>query len=361
MRKLIGERLKGNPKLCPECGENVKGANFCPNCGTSLEIYDEKTRDETDIQAAILRDDSKMASLDLTPAESLMILDHKKYSQKKLLLELLQVTMIDLVFKKVFKLDTQEVEFNGRIIKKISLEEGNNFNMPLKPHEEVFREKLPSNEDNRLRILQTLVLRDTFKYDYAKEKLLKPLLSDGFFTIKKSLFGKKFSLSDAGEETKQIIKQLINDGKNLDNWLDRDPEKAKAYMLIGGSNVFLTDKNNLRWFKNNSGRVGRLFSSGRVRSPESDYFNYYWYPTFIFGSQFMDMDDLGNVFNDFNMTNLFDSIDSHAFDFGFNVTGSDFGGSDSGIDNGTDNSGFDSGGYDSGGFDSGGDSGGGGD
>ena len=336
-------------KLCPECGkENTENANFCENCGTSLKTIglDKDTLDNA-IQTDTFTDNSnQMGSLNLTPAESLMILDHEKYSHRTSLRELLKVTLMDLVFKNVFKVDVQEFEEGGREVKKIYLYEGENFNIPLKAHEEIFQE-VYSEGDNLFETFQWSVLRNALKQGYAKEKLLKSLSSDGFFTIKKSLLRKKYVLSDKGVETKQIIQHLKDDGKNLEKWLETDPERAKAYMLIGGSNVFLTDKRNFKWFKNNSGRINSLFSNRRVHTDTSDFFDYYWYPTtaFILGSEIMDIGGIDDLFSDFNMSDIFDSVDAGDFDFGFNSSESDFGGSDSGFDSG----GFDSGGSDGGG------------
>jgi len=332
-------------KLCPECGkENTENANFCENCGTSLKTIglDKETLDNTIQTDTFIDNSNQMGSLNLTPAESLMILDHEKYSHRTSLRELLKVTLMDLIFKNVFKVDVPEFEEGG---KKIYLYKGENFNMPLKPHEEVFREELRFEDDNMADTFQWRVLRNALQNGYAKEKLLKSLSSDGFFIVKKSFLRKKYVLSNKGVETRQIIKQLNNDGKNLENWLNTDPERARAYMLIGGSNVFLTDKNNFKWFKNNSGRIGSLFSSGRVRTNTSDYYNYYWYAPFILDSGIFDIANIDNLFSDFNMSDIFDSVDSGDFDFGFNNSDSDFGGSDSGFDSG----GFDGGDSDGGG------------
>lgn len=359
MKKLIGDKLKTDPKFCPQCGEeNVENANFCLNCGTSLETIESgQTQDKIDIKSVILRDDSnQMDSLNLTPAESLMILDNEKYSNRTSLMEILRVTLIDLVFKNVFKIDIQEEvnSITSRIIKEIYLQEGKFFNMPLKPHEEIFREYLSSRDDsNKFSTLQALVLRDALQQEYVKKRLLEPLLSDGFLTLKKSILRKKYVLSDKGIETKQIIEKLINDGRNLDEWLETDPQRAKAYMLISGSNIFLIDKQNLKWFKNNSGRINKLFAGRKVHTDESDFFNYYWYSTFILDSGIVDISSIDDLFSDFNISTILDLID--ASDFGFNVTGSDDGifDSDSGFDSGFDSGNYDSGSYDGGGFDSG--------
>lgn len=361
--EVCGERLKHLSNFCPECGkENVEIANFCENCGSRLETpkswkLGSKVQDKKipDLKANISGNKpAKKVSLDLTPAESLMILDHKKYGRKNSLKELLKVTLMDLIFKDVFKLEVQEIEEGNKKVKKIYLEEGKNFNMPLKPHEEVFKKYLPPITDKkRFQTLQGRVYRNAVRYDYVNKRLLKPLYSDGFFTVKKSFLRKKCTLSDKGLESQKIIKQLKSYGKNLENWIETDPEKAKTYLLIGGSNIFLTDKRNFNWFKNNHKRIGALFShkKSHKKIPDlDDFFECLWYSAFISGSENVDIDNIGDIFSDFDIFDVFDSID--AGDSGFD------GFSDEGFDGGSEGGLWDL--FDGDGFD-GGDDGGGGD
>lgn len=57
-------------------------------------------RDKSDINEDISRNSSdKIVSLELTPAESLMIIDHKANSKGSSTKNLLKVTLIDLIFK----------------------------------------------------------------------------------------------------------------------------------------------------------------------------------------------------------------------------------------------------------------------
>ena len=157
--EVCGEPLKTTQKFCPECGtENVEIAKFCENCGTSLETLKPKIKslkdkymENPDFLENKPKDNSRKVSLNLTPAESLMILDHKTH--KRIPKDLFKATLIDLIFKNVFKLNVREVEkkgiFGKKMVKKTYLEEGKNFNMPLKPHEEIFRENLPSKADSK--------------------------------------------------------------------------------------------------------------------------------------------------------------------------------------------------------------------
>lgn len=342
-----GEKIKFISKFCPQCGwKNVGNANFCEKCGTGLETLEQgmgsskaQHKEESDINGDVSGNSSdKIVSLELTPAESLMIIDHESNSKGSSTKNLLKVTLIDLIFKNVFKLDVQEVEkkgiFGKKIVKKIYLKEGENFNLPLKPHEEVFRKYLPRNADiKRLRKLQQRVYRAHGK-KYAKKKLLEPLTSEGFFNAEKKFLGNKYALSDKGIKTKQMILKLKDEGKNLENWVETDPEKAKAYLLMGGSNIFLTDDYYFDWFKNNSKKIAALFMGVAVVGVAYRFSNIRWYSAFSRRSHDIDFDDFDsfdngfdNIFSDADVFDTFDSMDFDDFDSGFDSgDGGDFGG-----------------------------------
>ncbi|MGB9936494.1 MAG: zinc-ribbon domain-containing protein [Methanobacterium sp.] len=347
-----GEKLKLPYKFCPHCGDkNSENAKFCINCGMSLEKSESKDEPLKGLNGENNKSHNKTISLGLTPAETLVIMNHKLYhgmgtSPK----ELLKTTFIDLIFKNVFKIDVREKEkkgiFGTKIVKKTYLLEGKNFNMPLKPHEEVFRDYLPDKADSkRLKKLQMSVFK-AFKQNYAEKKLLGPLVSEGYFDVKKKFLGKKYSLTDKGEEARDLILQLKAEGQDLDNWIDSDPEKARAYIMMGGSNIFLTDDYYFDWFKNNSKKIAALFTGAAVIGTAYAFNRVRWYSAFRHhgGIDFDDFDDFnsfddgdfGDIFTDFDFVDAFDSMDSFDFDSGFD------------------------GGFDGGGFD-GGDGGGGGD
>lgn len=347
-----GERLKTISRFCPECGnKNVKNAKFCENCGTSLEmsgsemkVSKSQDKQSTDLNAGLsINSPEKTVSLNLTPAESLIILDHKKHQRSSK--ELFKSTLIDLIFKNVYTLNVQEVEkkgiFGKKNVKKIYLEEGKNFNMPLKPHEEVFRKHLPHKADSkRLRKLQQRVYR-AHGNNYARKKLLDPLASEGFFTVEKKFLGNKYSLSDKGIKAQQMILELKDEGKNLDNWLETDPERAKAYLLIGGSNVFLTDDNSFNWFKDNFQKIRRLYASRSDKINAFLFFSFAWYGAFKMHPKHLkgiELDDFDNIpdFDSFDSYNFegFDDIfsDFDAFDVLDSMDASDFDAFDSGFD-----------------------------
>jgi hypothetical protein len=353
-----GERLKTMAQFCPECGnKNVENAKFCENCGTSMEtsgseikISESQNKQSPNANTDLSTNSpEKTVSLNLTPAESLIILDHKEHQRSPK--ELLKSTLIDLIFKNVYQLNVQEVEkkgiFGRKMVKKIYLEEGKNFNMPLKPHEEVFRKHLPHKANSkRLRKLQQRVYR-TYGNNYAKKKLLAPLASEGFFTVEKKILGNKYSLTEKGTKAQQMILELKNEGKNLDNWLETDPERAKAYLLIGGSNIFLTDDDSFNWFKNNFQKIRQLYASRSDKINAFLFFSFAWYgafkmhPKHMKGIEFDQFDD-GLDFDSFDSTDFssdfdgFDDIfsDFDAFDVFDSLDAADFDSFDSGFDSG---------------------------
>ena len=129
--------------------------------------------------------------------------------------------------------------------------------------------------------------------------------------------------------------------KNLDNWIETDPERAKAYLLMGGSNIFLTDDYYFDWFKNNSKKIAALFIGVAVVGVAYRFSNIRWYSAFsrhsngIDFDDFDDFDDFGSfddnsfndIFSDSDVFDTFDSMDFDDFDSGFDSgDGGDFGG-----------------------------------
>lgn len=335
-----GEKLKSSYDFCPECGiENVEDAKFCIGCGASLQKLDSGFKTQENVKPGESSDE--VVALDLTPAETLIIMD-----QRTLTKELLKMTFIDLIFKGVFKLDVEEVEkkgiFGTKMVKEMYLYEGKNFNMPLKVHEEVFRKNLPSKADSkRFKKLQQRVARSSG--DYAKKKLLEPLAEAGYFNVEKKFLGKKYSLSDKGLETEEMIWKLKEEGQDLEHWIESDPDRARAYLLMGGSNIFLTDDYYFEWFKGNSKKIGALFAGAAVIGTAYAFSRVRWYSAFNSrhhshgGIDFDDFDDFtsfddgfADIFSDFDSFDAFDSMDFSDFDSGFDSGGFDGGGGDGG-------------------------------
>jgi hypothetical protein len=333
--ELCGEKLKSTYEFCPECGkENDESSKFCISCGASLQKSSNGLKTQNNVEPDEESSDD-VVSLDLTPAETLIMMD-----QKTLTKELLKMTFIDLIFKGVFKLNVEEVEkkgiFGTKMVKEMYLYEGKNFNMPLKPHENVFRKNLPSKADSkRFKKLQQRVARSSG--DYTKKKLLEPLALEGYFNVEKKFLGKKYSLSDKGIEAEEMIWKLKEEGRDLDNWIESDPERARAYLLMGGSNIFLTDDYYFDWFKDNSKKIGALFAGAAVVGTAYAFSKVRWYSAFSrsshVGMDFDDFDDFGSfddgftdIFSDFDSFDAFDSMDFSDFDSGFDSGGFDGGG-----------------------------------
>ena len=133
-----------------------------------------------------------------------------------------------------------------------------------------------------------------------------------------------------------MIIELKDQGRNLENWIETDPERAKAYLLVGGSNVFLTDDYSFNWFKENSEKIKRLFASKSKNLNAFLYFSVGWYGAFKLHSKHLHLDDFDDfddfadfddnigdsfddIFSDFDAFDTFDSMDFSDFDSGFDV------------------------------------------
>ena len=177
----------------------------------------------------------------LTPAE-ILILTKENVSHQ----EILKITFIDLLFKKVLK--TFEIERQPHISQKVRVykyvEIGKNFgNYNSLNHERIFLSTFGS--DNSIKIL----FRNLVKIGYQKSKTLSELKNDIIKTpnLKKcfsqNIFQKIFysySFTEYGTELKRKVEQEI---KNLSNELSNvnsiENQKAIELIKVIGANIFL--------------------------------------------------------------------------------------------------------------------------
>ncbi len=221
-----------------------------------------------------------MESLNLTPAESLMIRDPEGCNVK----EMMKFTLIDLLLKKVFKAEVRQ-ESTGYILESTvnntHISEGEYFSkIKLKPHEDVFtRIKLFSQGSLKLSIFAKELYRSVhFSFSkYKKNFVREPLFADGYFQkeTKKFLFifpYSKYILSEKGRITQTKIKKLLEEGENLEKWVKNEPAHAKAYLSICGANILLLKKYDLKVIKEWTTALSKIESQENF----SDYYEYSW-------------------------------------------------------------------------------------
>lgn len=202
--------------------------------------------------------------LNLTPAESLMIIDPKRSKGK----EMMKLTFIDLLLKRVLKADViyEDVIYKGVIystttdtkLKWIYIIEGENYSKAkLKPHEHIFTRAELFSPKLLLRWFAKELYRSIAKFSiverfflYKKNFVRNSLIADGYFhtEAKKFLFlfpYTKYVLSEKGLSAQTKITNLLEEGaKEFERWVKHEPARAKAYLSVCGSNILLLEHYN---------------------------------------------------------------------------------------------------------------------
>ena len=269
-------------------------------------------------------------SLNLTPAESLMILDPKRSRGK----EMMKFTLIDLLLKKVLEIEVnyetvRRIFIFKRSVKKTYISKGENYSkVKLKPHEHIFiRDELFSHALELNKFAKELYRSISKKFSlYKKSFVRNSLIADGYFQkeTRRLLFlfpYTKYVLSEKGFSAQAKIKSLLEEGeKELERWVKYEPAHAKAYLSVCGANILLLEHYNYdlkiikEWIKELS----------KIESQEnsSNYYPYSWYG--------LTSTDTLDAAIDFDILDDFDSLDD--FDAGFDSAG--FDGGDGGGDGG---------------------------
>lgn len=236
-------------ETCPECGiENPEDSNFCGECGKSLKNLKEAGAEDRGVgdNPSI----NEMEYLDLTPAESLVILDPGANGKK-----MMKFTLIDLLVRRVIGIESK-IERRNSISKKPifihSLIRGKAFRTSqLKPHEKMFRMVLNKNEKmgidkytfELLKQISSEINREIFS-NYKDKYVCNHLTESGYMEKEKKKIGgilpkKTYKLTDYGSEVKSKIKMLLKDDKYLANWVKNDKKRAKAFLSACGTHILL--------------------------------------------------------------------------------------------------------------------------
>jgi hypothetical protein len=178
----------------------------------------------------------------LTPAESLILIDGKKATQK----ELIKVTFMDLLLKQVIRtydVKWQASSYDAPIMFKYT-ERGKNFDKYVsKEHENIFVR--PFKENPNSRILFRHIVRIGFENSSSQIDFQNIILSNGILKdcYSKNLYQKVFggySLSKEGKDIQSKLLKEIDQVENiLPNYIDTNKEKAFEVLKAIKGNVFL--------------------------------------------------------------------------------------------------------------------------
>ena len=247
-----------------------------------------------------------MESLNLTPAESLMIISPKASGDK-----MLKFTLMDLLLKKSLKLVIDE-KFN--FLKKsqgnIIISEGESCEWSFKPHEEILMELiLEHHELNLDEFVDKLYKKIGSPLEYKNKYVRDPLIHKGYFKKQKKMLLSLapytiYSLTDIGFKVKFKIMKLLDEAEYLEKWMKEDLGKAKAYLSVLGSHILLTNVYDIEDIK----KFNRMLSYINPESHTSEYYNYYLYNVPIDY-----LDEYGNLksfdFLDISLLDYFNSFD----------------------------------------------------
>ena len=271
-----------------------------------------------------------------TPAESLTILNSHKIGEfefikrkPKQLKELVKLTLLDLLLKKVLKAEVHH-EPDGLIFKKLKkkmfISRGELFlDVDFKSHENMFKQHFLDYP--KAIELSKLAKKLKAEVDWMIPIISSVLISEGYFReeIKKFLFiekSRKILLTEKGHEAKSMIETLLEEGETqLEDWMENDPARAKAFIMVCGSNIFLLKNIDLIKFA----KWNEILSTKEFSDNINDYYDYFWCDLYFLNIE-RDGSNLDlnlNLNFDFDIDFDFDFDIDFDFDFGFDFDGGD--------------------------------------
>lgn len=252
-----------------------------------------------------------MESLNLTPAESLMIISPNSSGN-----EMIKLTLMDLLLKKVLNVNMEDHEsrFLKNHYKTAVISRNNSSRLIFKPHEEVLMEIIANNEID-LKELAKALFKRIKSSDYKNICVRGPLIDKGYFRRQRKMIlalipYDAYILTEEGLELKSMIMKLLDEAEFLKKWMKEDLGHAKAYLSVIGSHIFLTKTYNIEDIK----KFNRMLSFIKPDAKTGDYYSYYLYsvPTDY-------LDDQGNLqsfdFLDISLLDNFNSFDDFFREF----------------------------------------------
>lgn len=248
-----------------------------------------------------------MESLDLTPAESLIIISPDSNG-----MEMIKLTLMDLILKKALNMNMEyrEPRFSKKHYKTTVISMNKSYESTFKPHEEILMEIIDNNELELKEFVKTLLKR-LKSSDYKNIYVRGHLVDKGYFIKQRKMLlalvpYNTYVLTDEGLELKSMIMELLNEAEYLGEWIKEDLGRAKAYLSVMGTHILLTktyDREDIKKFN-------RMLSYIKPAAKTSDYYCYYMYTVPV---DFLD--DQGDLKSfDFLDISLLDNFDSF-YDF----------------------------------------------
>lgn len=271
-----------------------------------------------------------MNKLELTPAESYLLLDIENKDGKTLM----KYSLINLLYKNVLSSEVRE-ETEGtvfkKVVKKTYLSKGSQFGkMKLKVHEKLLCSVM-ADEKDEIELVE--FIKKVFEqYDYngfyelmidaqAQSGLLNVTEERKFFNI---FTKKKREFTDNGIEANQKIEEILSAGKkNLHDWVLNDPSRAKAFMAACGANLILLDGHDMGMLQSYESKLKDI---EKQKHEDSGFI--LWGDGGSLTKDELHLEDAGSldsISTDFNSFSAFDSFDG--LDSGFDsASGGDSGG-----------------------------------
>ena len=271
-----------------------------------------------------------MDKLELTPAESYLLLDIENKDGKTLM----KYSLINLLYKNVLgsavREETEGVVFKN-VVKKTYLSKGSQFGkLNLKAHEKLFCSVI-ADEKDEIELVE-FIKKIFEQYDYngfyelmvdtqAQSGLLNVTEERRFFNI---FSKKKKELTDIGKEVNQKIEEIISAGnKNLHDWVLNDPPRAKTFMAACGANLILLDRHDMSMLQSYESKLKDI---EKQKHEDSGFI--LWGDGGSLTKDELHLEDaasLDSISTDFNSVSAFDSFDG--LDSGFDsASGGDGGG-----------------------------------
>jgi hypothetical protein len=252
-----------------------------------------------------------MESLNLTPAESLMIISPDSNGN-----EMIKLTLMDLLLKKALEVKVNDHE--SKFLKRSNISEiiikNDSSKLTFKPHEELLME-IVNNNELELNVFAKTLYNRIKSSDYKNIYIRMPLIDEGYFKIQRKMLlalvpYNNYVLTEKGLEIKSKIMELLDEAEYLEEWMKEDLGRAKAYLSVIGAHILLTKIYDMEDIK----KFNRMLSYIKPEAKTSDYYNYYLYKVTD-----EHMDDFGDLksfdFLDVSLLDNFESLDYFFSDF----------------------------------------------